>query len=109
MRSSNPSTTQAMRQPTRWMRYTVNGTSSNPPTDAPEAFRATAVARWWNRLCGTYRAQPALGQVGMDIGLSEYRAPLHLGQLLLVPLCTRTGHATHAGARAAYLQERDAA
>jgi sterol desaturase/sphingolipid hydroxylase (fatty acid hydroxylase superfamily) len=64
---------------------------------------------WWDRLCGTYRAQPALGQVGMDIGLSDYRTPLHLGQLLLVPFCTRTGHATHAGARAADLQGRDAA
>jgi sterol desaturase/sphingolipid hydroxylase (fatty acid hydroxylase superfamily) len=64
---------------------------------------------WWDRLCGTYRAQPALGQVGMDIGLSDYRAPLHLGQLLLVPFCTRTGHATNAGARAADLQGRDAA
>jgi sterol desaturase/sphingolipid hydroxylase (fatty acid hydroxylase superfamily) len=64
---------------------------------------------WWDRLCGTYRAQPALGQVGMDIGLSDYRTPLHLGQLLLVPFGTRTGHATHAGARAADLQGRDAA
>jgi len=64
---------------------------------------------WWDRLCGTYRAQPALGQVGMDIGLSDYRTPLHLGQLLVVPFCTRTGHATHAGARAADLQGRDAA
>src|SRR5438105_2808838 len=41
---------------------------------------------WWDRLCGTYRAQPMLGQVGMDIGLSDERTPLTLGQLLLVPL-----------------------
>src|SRR5438270_55703 len=40
---------------------------------------------WWDRLCGTYRAQPALGQVGMDIGLSDYRTPLTLGQLVLLP------------------------
>jgi sterol desaturase/sphingolipid hydroxylase (fatty acid hydroxylase superfamily) len=64
---------------------------------------------WWDRLCGTYRAQPALGQVGMDIGLSEYRTPLHLGQLLLLPFRNRTGHATNAGARATDLQGRDAA
>ena len=64
---------------------------------------------WWDRLCGTYRAQPALGQVGMDIGLSDYRTPLHLGQLLLVPFGTRTDHATHAGTRAADLQGRNAA
>ena len=64
---------------------------------------------WWDRLCGTYRAQPALGQVGMDIGLSDYRTPLHLGQLLLLPFRNRTGHSTNAGARAADLQGRDAA
>jgi sterol desaturase/sphingolipid hydroxylase (fatty acid hydroxylase superfamily) len=64
---------------------------------------------WWDRLCGTYRAQPALGQVGMDIGLSDERTPLHLSQLLLVPLRARTGRATNAGARAADLQGRDAA
>jgi sterol desaturase/sphingolipid hydroxylase (fatty acid hydroxylase superfamily) len=64
---------------------------------------------WWDRLCGTYRAQPALGQVGMDIGLSAYRTPLHLGQLLLLPFRHRTGHATNAGAGATDLQGRDAA
>jgi sterol desaturase/sphingolipid hydroxylase (fatty acid hydroxylase superfamily) len=64
---------------------------------------------WWDRLCGTYRAQPALGQVGMDIGLSDYRAPLHLGQLLLLPFHDRTGPAPSTGARAAGLEGRDAA
>jgi sterol desaturase/sphingolipid hydroxylase (fatty acid hydroxylase superfamily) len=64
---------------------------------------------WWDRLCGTYRAQPALGQVGMDIGLSEYRTPLHLGQLLLLPFRDRTGRAPSASARAAGRPGRDAA
>jgi sterol desaturase/sphingolipid hydroxylase (fatty acid hydroxylase superfamily) len=64
---------------------------------------------WWDRLCGTYRAQPALGQVGMDIGLSDYRAPLHLGQLLLLPFHDRTGPAPSTGACAAGLEGRDAA
>jgi sterol desaturase/sphingolipid hydroxylase (fatty acid hydroxylase superfamily) len=64
---------------------------------------------WWDRLCGTYRAQPALGQVGMDIGLSDYRTPLNLGQLLLLPFRDRTGRSMSAGARAADLQGRDAA
>lgn len=43
---------------------------------------------WWDRLCGTYRAAPALGQLGMEIGLKEYRDPTRLGfvQLLLLPL-----------------------
>jgi sterol desaturase/sphingolipid hydroxylase (fatty acid hydroxylase superfamily) len=64
---------------------------------------------WWDRLCGTYRAQPALGQVGMDIGLSDYRTPLNLGQLLLLPFRDRTGRSMSAGARAADLQGREAA
>jgi len=28
---------------------------------------------WWDRLCGTYRAQPRAGHTGMTIGLSDYR------------------------------------
>ena len=40
---------------------------------------------WWDRLCGTYRAEPALGQLGLEIGLSYYRDAFHLGQLLLLP------------------------
>ena len=44
---------------------------------------------WWDRLCGTYRAEPALGQLGLEIGLSYYRASFHLGQLLLLPFQTR--------------------
>jgi sterol desaturase/sphingolipid hydroxylase (fatty acid hydroxylase superfamily) len=28
---------------------------------------------WWDRLCGTYRAQPKAGHQGMEIGLLEYR------------------------------------
>lgn len=30
---------------------------------------------WWDRLCGTYRAQPAAGHEGMTIGLSQFRDP----------------------------------
>ena len=40
---------------------------------------------WWDRLCGTYRAHPRLGNLGMEIGLSDYRTPFNLGQLLLLP------------------------
>jgi sterol desaturase/sphingolipid hydroxylase (fatty acid hydroxylase superfamily) len=64
---------------------------------------------WWDRLCGTYRAQPALGQGGMDIGLRDERTPLNLGQLLLLPFRDRTGYAPSAGAHPADLQGRDAA
>jgi sterol desaturase/sphingolipid hydroxylase (fatty acid hydroxylase superfamily) len=42
---------------------------------------------WWDRIFGTYRAQPRDGHDGMTIGLKEYRNPLKLGLwgLLLVP------------------------
>jgi len=56
---------------------------------------------WWDRLCGTYRATPALGQTGMEIGLSDYRTPLTLGQLLLLPFQGDAGRYTFEGARSA--------
>jgi sterol desaturase/sphingolipid hydroxylase (fatty acid hydroxylase superfamily) len=54
---------------------------------------------WWDRLCGTYRAAPALGQVEMEIGLSDYRTPLNLGRLLLLPFQGDASRYTFAGAR----------
>lgn len=63
---------------------------------------------WWDRLCGTYRAQPALGQVEMDIGLSAYRAPLNLGPLLLLPFWGSAGRYPYAGSRSASAQGGDA-
>jgi sterol desaturase/sphingolipid hydroxylase (fatty acid hydroxylase superfamily) len=56
---------------------------------------------WWDRLCGTYRAQPARGQLGMEIGLSDYRTSLNLGQLLLLPFQGSAGPYTFEGARSA--------
>ena len=58
---------------------------------------------WWDRLCGTYRAQPALGQTAMEIGLSDYRTPLNLGQLLLLPFQGDAGRTPFAGARPAHV------
>ncbi len=42
---------------------------------------------WWDRLFGTYRADPSAGQTGMTIGLAEFRTPdeLRLGQMLVQP------------------------
>lgn len=42
---------------------------------------------WWDRLCGTYRAQPEAGHMGMTIGLKEFRDPhqLTLPRLLVQP------------------------
>ena len=42
---------------------------------------------WWDRLFGTYRAQPVSGHKGMTIGLSQYRIEkqVSLFRLLLLP------------------------
>ena len=42
---------------------------------------------WWDRLCGTYRAQPAAGHEGMTIGIEQFRDPreLRLDRMLLQP------------------------
>jgi sterol desaturase/sphingolipid hydroxylase (fatty acid hydroxylase superfamily) len=48
---------------------------------------------WWDRLFGTYRAQPKLGHLGMTIGLDQFRDPdrLKLGDLLLQPFRGESG------------------
>jgi sterol desaturase/sphingolipid hydroxylase (fatty acid hydroxylase superfamily) len=45
-------------------------------------------APWWDRLFGTYRAQPEAGHDGMTIGLAQFREPreLWLDRLLIQPL-----------------------
>jgi sterol desaturase/sphingolipid hydroxylase (fatty acid hydroxylase superfamily) len=42
---------------------------------------------WWDKLCGTYRASPAAGQQGLEIGLKQYRDFAGLGffNILLMP------------------------
>ncbi|MEW5756225.1 MAG: sterol desaturase family protein [Pseudomonadota bacterium] len=43
---------------------------------------------WWDRLCGTYRAQPRAGHDGMTIGISSIRDPKvcdRLDGMLLIP------------------------
>jgi sterol desaturase/sphingolipid hydroxylase (fatty acid hydroxylase superfamily) len=42
---------------------------------------------WWDRLFGTYKAQPGKGHVGMTIGLSQFRdaKKLTLPWLLALP------------------------
>ncbi|WP_119418461.1 sterol desaturase family protein [Desertibaculum subflavum] len=43
---------------------------------------------WWDRLLGTYRAQPAEGYEGMTIGIEQFRAvgDLRLDRMLVQPL-----------------------
>lgn len=49
---------------------------------------------WWDRLFGTYRAQPVSGHSGMNIGLSQFRneTQLTLSRLLLLPFTGNPGH-----------------
>lgn len=43
---------------------------------------------WWDRLLGTYRAQPKAGHDGMTIGIEQFRTPrdLWLDRMLVQPL-----------------------
>lgn len=43
---------------------------------------------WWDRVCGTYQAQPAAGHDGMALGITQFRnlSDLRLDRLLLQPL-----------------------
>ncbi len=54
---------------------------------------------WWDRLFGTYRAQPQEGHVGMTIGLMQFRdsAELRLDRLLTQPF--RSPKAARAASR----------
>lgn len=49
---------------------------------------------WWDRLMGTYRAQPRGGHLEMIIGLNQFRDParLTLPWLLIQPFVGRTGN-----------------
>ncbi|MGD9728767.1 MAG: sterol desaturase family protein, partial [Nitrospiraceae bacterium] len=49
---------------------------------------------WWDRLLGTYQAQPAEGHEGMTIGLDNFRDPkqLRLDRMLLQPFVGSMGN-----------------
>ncbi|MBT3306846.1 MAG: sterol desaturase family protein [Alphaproteobacteria bacterium] len=48
---------------------------------------------WWDRLFGTYRAQPEQGHEGMDIGIGLFReaGELHLHKMLVQPFVGEMG------------------
>ena len=48
---------------------------------------------WWDRLLGTYRAQPSKGHQGMTIGLNQFRDPsrLTLPWMLILPFTGKQG------------------
>lgn len=54
---------------------------------------------WWDRLLGTYRAQPAKGHENMTIGIEQFRTrrDLWLDRMLIQPVCgSASGHALDA-------------
>jgi sterol desaturase/sphingolipid hydroxylase (fatty acid hydroxylase superfamily) len=48
---------------------------------------------WWDRLFGTYRAQPEAGHNGMTIGIEQFRDPseLRFDRMLLQPFRDDSG------------------
>jgi sterol desaturase/sphingolipid hydroxylase (fatty acid hydroxylase superfamily) len=49
---------------------------------------------WWDRLLGSYRAQPEDGHAGMTIGIEQFRTPRDewLDRMLIQPLIGKVGH-----------------
>ncbi len=73
----------------RWIVVTpdmhrVHHSDAPPETNSNFGFNLP----WWDRLFGTYRAQPGLGHERMTIGLDTFRerGELHLHRLLTQPL-----------------------
>ena len=57
---------------------------------------------WWDRMFGTYRAQPAAGHVDMTIGIEQFRRPrdLWLDHMLVQPLLgTASGYPINRASR----------
>jgi len=50
-------------------------------------------APWWDRMFGTYRAQPVGGHEAMTIGVDAFRSPddLRIDRLLIQPLLNTPG------------------
>ncbi len=66
----------------RWVIVTpdvhrVHHSTVRAETDSNFGFSVT----WWDRLFGTFRAEPGAGQAGMETGLAEYRVPEEQGLL----------------------------
>jgi sterol desaturase/sphingolipid hydroxylase (fatty acid hydroxylase superfamily) len=88
----------------RWLRlvlvtpglHRVHHSIDRRETDSNFGFNVP----WWDRLFGTYRAQPALGHADMTLSIDRFRTPreLRLDRLLQQPLRgilrPSTGHRT---------------
>ena len=97
----------------RWLRrlvvtpdmHRVHHSSATFETNSNFGFSVSI----WDRLCGTYRAQPAAGHERVKIGLEPYRDPAQLGffRLMLLPFHGRLGYYSYLG-RAAKRAEAEA-
>ena len=97
LRSLLGSTLEASASADRWLRllvvtpdmHRVHHSIDDDETNSNFGFNLP----WWDRLFGTYRAQPAAGHEGMTIGLDQFREPakLTLWHILLLPFQGRTG------------------
>ncbi|QEW05852.1 sterol desaturase family protein [Nitrincola iocasae] len=75
----------------RWLRlllvtpdmHRVHHSAIQRETDSNFGFSVS----WWDRLFGTYRAQPEKGHLGMTIGIEDFRTErdLRLDQMLIQP------------------------
>jgi len=76
-------------RPLRWLVVTpdmhrVHHSIEDDETNSNFGFNLS----WWDRLLGTYRAQPRAGQQGMTIGIRQHREPRRVDRLdgmLLLP------------------------
>jgi sterol desaturase/sphingolipid hydroxylase (fatty acid hydroxylase superfamily) len=78
----------------RWCLVTPNMHRIHHSSDPCETNRNFGFnLPWWDRLLGTYLAEPAQGHEGMTIGLQQFRDPtrLTLTHTLLLPFVGQTG------------------
>jgi rhodanese-related sulfurtransferase len=59
---------------------------------------------WWDRLFGTYRAQPEAGHEGMTIGIEQFRDPRELRLDRLVTQPFRDDHQRHPPGRSGWIE-----
>lgn len=87
----------------RWLRlllvtpdmHRVHHSSIQRETDSNFGFSVP----WWDRLFGTYCAQPEKGHLGMTIGIEDFRTEhdLRLDQMLIQPFRHTETRPTHTG------------
>jgi sterol desaturase/sphingolipid hydroxylase (fatty acid hydroxylase superfamily) len=76
----------------RWLVVTPDMHRVHHSIDPAETNRNFGfTVSWWDRLCGTYRAQPCTGHDGMVLGIDEFRTArdLRLDRLILQPFVGR--------------------